>query len=82
VLLAGGDDDVVRLVLLQHQVHGLDVVAGVAPVALGVELAKVQVLLHAQGDPRHGARDLAGDEGLAADRLSWLKRMPLFECSP
>ena len=33
VLLAGGDDVVVGLVLLQHQVHGAHVVAGVAPVA-------------------------------------------------
>ena len=34
VRLAGGDHEVVRLVLLQHQPHRLDVVLRVAPVAL------------------------------------------------
>ena len=45
VLLAGGDDVVVRLVLLQHPPHGLDVVAGEAPVALRVEVAQVELVL-------------------------------------
>ena len=40
VCLAGGDDVVVGLVLLQHQPHRLHVVAGIAPVALGVEVAE------------------------------------------
>ena len=44
------------------------VVAGVAPVALRVEVAQVEVVLQAQGDARHGAGDLARHEGLAADR--------------
>ncbi len=43
VRLAGGDDVVVRLVLLEHQPHRLDVVAGVAPVALRVEVAEVEL---------------------------------------
>ena len=43
VRLAGGDDVVVGLVLLEHQPHGLDVVAGEAPVALGVEVAEAQL---------------------------------------
>ena len=40
--LAGGDDVVVGLVLLEHQPHGPDVVAGESPVALGVEVAHDQ----------------------------------------
>ena len=38
--LARGDDVVVRLVLLEHEPHRLDVVAGEAPVALRVEVAE------------------------------------------
>ena len=37
---AGGDDVVVRLVLLEHQPHRAHVVAGEAPVALRVEIAE------------------------------------------
>ena len=40
--LAGGDHVIVRLRLLQHQPHRLDVVAGIAPVALRVEIAQPQ----------------------------------------
>src|SRR2546423_11143778 len=39
-LYAGGDHVVVRLVLLQHHPHCLDVVLRVAPVALGIEIAE------------------------------------------
>ena len=64
--LAGRDHEVVRLVLLEHQPHRLDVVLGKAPVALGVEVAQVQLLLQPQLDARRRAGDLAGDERLAA----------------
>ena len=60
--LAGGDDVVVGLVLLQHQPHRLHVVAGVAPVALGVEVAQHEVVLQAELDAGHGVGDLAGHE--------------------
>ena len=68
VRLAGRQHVVVGLVLLQDPPHALDIVAGVAPVALGVEIAEIERLLVAELDRRHRARDLAGDEGLAADR--------------
>ncbi len=64
--LAGRQHVVVGLVLLQHQPHALDVVARVAPVALGVEIAEIEALLQAELDRRDRARDLARDEGLAA----------------
>ncbi len=64
--LARRDHVVVGLVLLEHEPHRLDVVAGVAPVALRVEVAEVELLLHAQLDAPDGAGDLAGDECLAA----------------
>lgn len=38
VLLAGGDDEVFRLVLLRHQPLHDHVVARMAPVALGIEV--------------------------------------------
>ena len=51
VRLAGGDDVIVRLGLLQHQLHGLDVILGVAPVALRVEIAEAQLVGQAELDP-------------------------------
>src|ERR687893_3087684 len=64
--LAGGDDVVVGRVLLQHQPHGLDVVARVAPVALGVEVAEPQLVRQAELDLGDGVGDLAGHELEAA----------------
>ncbi len=68
VLHAGGDDEVFRFVLLQHQPLHFDVVLGVAPVALGVHVAEVETVLQTEFDARQGAGDFAGDEGFAADR--------------
>jgi hypothetical protein len=45
VLLAGRDDVVLRLLLLQHEPLHLDVVAGVSPVAFGVEVAEEELSL-------------------------------------
>ena len=45
---AGGDHIVVGLVLLQHQPHRFDIVAGVSPVALGVDVAQPQLRLLAR----------------------------------
>lgn len=66
MLLAGGDDEVFRGVLLEHQPLHFNVVAGVAPVAQGAEVAEVEAVLQAQGDACDGAGDLAGNEGFAA----------------
>src|ERR671914_187270 len=45
VSLAGGDHEVVRLVLLQHEPHGLDVVPGVAPITLRFKVPERKLLL-------------------------------------
>src|SRR6185295_831448 len=66
MVLAGGDDEVVGGLLLEHEPHGADVVAGVAPVAFGVDVAEAELLLEAELDGRDGVGDLAGDELLAA----------------
>jgi len=64
--LTGGDDEVLGLVLLEHPPHAIDVVARVAPVALGVHVAEVEALLLATFDVRHREGDLTGHEGLTA----------------
>src|SRR5271170_3278968 len=65
---AGGEHVIVGLRLLQHQPHAFHIVARMAPVALGVEIAEKQLALQPMGDRGDTAGDLAGDEGLAADR--------------
>src|SRR5579859_2544366 len=65
---AGGDDIVVRSVLLQHQPHGADIVLGVAPVAAGFEIAEFQHVGQAQLYPGGAVGHLAGDELDAAQR--------------
>ena len=59
VLLAGGDDVVLRLSLLQPQPLHLHVVAGVTPVTFGIEVAEVEAILKCQLDARQGTGDLA-----------------------
>src|SRR5712692_4607779 len=77
VLLAGGDDEVLGLLLLQDQPHHLDEVARMAPVALRVEVAEEEALLQPQLDARQRARDLARDEGLAAHRALVVEEDPV-----
>ena len=55
VLHAGGDDVVLRPLLLQHQPLHLDVVARVAPVAQRVQVAEVDTLLQAELDAGQAA---------------------------
>src|SRR5512145_526187 len=68
VRLAGGEYVIVGSVLLQDHPHSQDIVAGMAPVARGVEIAEVKLLLQPEFDRRNGAGDLAGDERFAARR--------------
>ena len=68
VLHAGGDDEVIGLILLQHHPLHTHVVFGVAPVAQGVNVAHVQAVLQAQADVGQAPGDFAGDEGFATAR--------------
>src|SRR3546814_7404959 len=61
-LLAGGNDIVLRAVLLQHHPLHPDVVLRVAPVAKGIEVAHEQAALQALRDVREPARDLRSEE--------------------
>ncbi len=62
VRLAGGDDIVLRFVLLQHQPHRPHVIAGESPVAFGVERPHHQLVLQPELDPRRRVGDLARHE--------------------
>ena len=66
VLLAGGDDEVLRCLVLQDQPHALDIVLGVAPVTTAGEVAEIELVLLALLDACGSQCDLACDEGLAA----------------
>src|SRR4029079_329539 len=76
VRLAGCDDVIVSLLLLEHPPHRLDVIAGESPVALGVEVPHWQPLLHPELDPGDGVGDLARDELEAAPRRLVVEENP------
>jgi DNA polymerase III subunit gamma/tau len=65
---AGGQYEIFGLLLLEHEVHAFHIVAGMAPVPLGIEVAEPKLVLEAQGDAGGGPGDLAGHEGLTAYR--------------
>ena len=60
--LTGGQDIIVRMILLKHEPHAFHVVSGVAPVADGVEIAQEQAILQPVLDRCHGSGYLAGNE--------------------
>src|SRR5487761_714548 len=66
--LTGRQHIVFGLLLLEDEPHALDVVAGVTPIALGVDIAEKEPLLQPALDRGDCPRDLSGDEGLAAHR--------------
>ena len=62
VCLPHAHDIVIRVVLLQHQPHGLHIVAGIAPVAAGIEVPQVQFLGQSQLDLGYPIAYFARDE--------------------
>src|SRR5579863_531689 len=66
--LARGQHEVARLIYLKNPVHPDDVILGMTPVALGIEVTEIERLFEAGLDAGNRAGDLAGDEGLAPDR--------------
>src|SRR5574344_703266 len=68
VHFAGRENELVGLVVLQDLPPSLDIVAGIAPVAQGIDVAHVELVLKAHLDAPDGARDLARHKGLAAAR--------------
>jgi hypothetical protein len=59
---AARDHEVVRLLLPEHQRHRADVVAGVAPVRAGIQVAEPELTGETERDRRRRVRDLPGDE--------------------
>src|SRR5215472_14382124 len=68
MFLAGGQHIVIRLILLQHHPHAFHVVAGMAPIAFGIQVAKINPVLQTKLDGGNCAGDLASHEGFAAGR--------------
>ena len=66
--LAGRDDVVVGLLLLQHQPHGFDIVASKAPIALRFEVPQIELVLKTLADSSHRPRHLSGNKRLATTR--------------
>src|SRR5262249_49742580 len=66
--LAGRQHKIVGFVMLQYAPHSFHVVAGMAPVALGVQIAEIESFLQAQFDGGNGSRDLAGNKSLSPRR--------------
>ena len=65
---ASRDDEILRVVLLEHLPHALDVVASVTPITLGVHVTEVQALLLASLDVGNREGDLTRDEGFPSSR--------------
>ncbi len=62
---SGGKDKVIRHVVPQDAPHALDIVARMAPIPLGVQVAEIESFLLAERNSRDRTGDLAGDEGFA-----------------
>src|ERR1700737_1771903 len=74
---AGGDHEVVWLVMLQHQPHSANIVGGVAPIAMRFEIAQVELGLKAELNACEGARDLSSDKRLTAPRRFVVEQNPI-----
>lgn len=68
MLQAGGDDEIFRLFLLEHEPLHANVILGVTPIAQGIDVAHVEAGFEAEGDVGEATGDLAGDEGFATAR--------------
>mmetsp|Transcript_174241 Transcript_174241/g.553180 ORF Transcript_174241/g.553180 Transcript_174241/m.553180 type:complete len:249 (+) Transcript_174241:260-1006(+) len=68
VLPVGGHHVVIRRLLLHHHPHRLDVVARVAPIAQGVQVAQQDAVPAARHDLSDVGGHLLGDEGASAAR--------------
>jgi hypothetical protein len=65
VRLAGADDIVIRLILLDDVPNGFYVFGSVAPIAASIEVAEVESVGFASEYGSYAASDLAGNEGFA-----------------
>src|SRR5205814_5010131 len=64
--LAGSDDIIRGLFLLQHQPHRDDVILGPAPISPALQAAELQFLVEPARDPRYSASDFARNKIFSA----------------
>src|SRR6266446_4019440 len=77
MLLTCGNHEVLRFVLLQHQPLHLDIIPCMAPIALGAQIAEMNAFLKPKLDARKRARNLSGNERLAAKRRLVIEQDPI-----
>ena len=65
MLLAGRNDKVLRLLLLHNQPHTLHIILGIPPVAQGIHIAKLQMILDSLCDSARRKGNLPGDKILS-----------------
>src|ERR1700730_2589248 len=59
---------IIRLSLLQNLPHPLNIVPRMAPIALGIQIAKKECLLSTELNSGHRTADFSSDKSFAADR--------------
>ena len=67
MLLAGGDDEIIGVFLLEHEPLHLHVIPGMSPVAQRIQVSDIQAILQPQVNPGERPRDFSGNEGLSPD---------------
>ena len=77
-LLAGCNNVILRLLLLEHEALHFDVVAGVTPVAFGIEVTEERVCCRPTLMRARARVVLLLTKVSPRWRLSWFKRMPLL----
>jgi hypothetical protein len=75
-LPAGADHEGVRLFLLEHAPLHLHLVAGVTPIAQGVEVAHEEAGVEALVDPRQAARNWRPSKASPRSGLLWVNSTP------
>ena len=66
MVFAGSNHEIIGLGLLHYQPHALHIIFGIAPVAVGVEVAEVELILQSVGNASCCNSDFSSHESLAA----------------
>ena len=60
--LAGGNDKILGLILLQHRPHGLYIIIGISPVTFGFKIPDPQLICQPEFNFGDGAGDFKADK--------------------
>ena len=66
MLLTGGDNKILRRIMLQNHPHTFHIVLCVAPVAQGIQVSELQLILQTARDSAGSQGNLSGDKVFAA----------------